>query len=538
MPKYKQFKVRHPEYDAGLWAKCRAFYAGGDKLLGDRMLLQSVFPKHLAERVQIYEERCKRAFYIPYAGEIINSICSGLFAEQLVLRSDPETAATDEFYEEFYDDVSPPGGRKQSLIELLKVQVLTALLCRRAWTLVDLPEGPQFEFEKPETAAAEEAMGLTEAYAVTIDPEMVLDWEEGGDGELEWALILHKHCKRDGIDGSRELVTEEYTFYSEEEWAKYAITYKKSEPPPDDTEVPETARGKHSFGRVPLVRLEVPDGMWAMGKILPIAIAHMNLRNALSWAEYKSLFPVLAAFKQGLDVTNPATEDPNRDAAATYGQGYVAGFAEKDRLEYVGPDPGPFTAALADLNNLRDEMHRVLHQMALSVDNSGAALQRSGESKQVDQQSASIILRALGQVVRDHVIEVLETVQVCRDEEPAEWRPEGMEKYDEVSVDGLLAQAETVDVVSIPSAKFKQLWTYNLARRLLGENANDDELEEIREELEENITNEQFTMADVAATAAIDKVTAETQAIASGEPEDDEEPPVPKAKKGVSFKSK
>lgn len=488
MPQYKHFQVRHPEHNEPFWAKCRAFYAGGERLLSDRKLLRQVFPPHLAEEDFVYRERVARAFYIPYAGEIIDAIIAALFAESLTVQA---KNAIDPYYDVFVEDVSPPKGRKQSLSELLRHQMLTALLCRRAWTLVDLPDLPGDQ-PAPETRAEEEALGLGNAYACTVDPEMVLDWEETEDGEILWAVVLHRERKRKSIESLRKTVREEYTIYSPEHWERYFIEYSADKLPEPNTELMLMDEGVHSFGRVPLIRMELSEGLWAMSKILPIAVAHFNKRNALSWAEYKSLFPVLAAFQAPEDILNPATEDPDRALNQRYGQGRITVFGASDRLEYIGPDSGPFGAAMADLNGLRDEMHRVLHHMALSVDNSAAALQRSAESKQIDQAATAVILRALGKDVRAHAVEILETVATGRGE-IVEWVVEGMERFNEQSVDALVDQATAVDAISIPSATFKRRWTYMVARRLLGENATPGDLEAIAAELEMNVSNEQYT---------------------------------------------
>lgn len=498
MPLYKQFKVRNPAYDADYWAKCRAFYAGGKRLLGDANIMKETFPKHLSEASRVYDERVKRAYYIPYAGEIINSIIASLFSDPFTVSSEPKPA-DQKFYEAFFEDVSPEGGCVTSLTDLMKEQVTTAMLCKRAWTLVDLPKVEEGT-APPATLDEQQKQGGLNAYAVSVAPEMVLDWEETEDGELQWALVANISSKRAGLDSDRDVVQEVYTFYTDTTWERYIVTYKHDDPPKDEQEVPLAAKGQHSFGAVPLIPLELPDGLWAMGKILDIAIAHFNKRNALSWAEYKSLFPVLVSYKAAEDPLNPITADPHRDTNQTVGQGYVLGMGEKDRIEFLGPDAAPFTAAMADLSTLRDEMHRVLHSMALSVDNSGAAMSRSAESKMVDQAAAAIILKALGEIVHEHVIKVYELVQTGRAEELVKWLPEGMESFDEVGLEGLLKQAETVDTVSIPSARFKQLWTYQLARRLLGHGAENEDLALILKELKTNITNEQFdpTMAPIA----------------------------------------
>ncbi len=514
---YKHFKVRHPEYDRPLWSKCRAFYAGGETLLRDERVMEECFPPHLSEQSKVYKERSKRAFYIPYAGEIINSICAGLFSEELKVSA---AGKMDGYYEEFMDDCSPSGGKEMSFVDLLKKQMLNALLCKRAWTLVDLPE---FDgAEEVSNLKEEEELGLDDAYAVPIDPEMVLDWEDNDQGELEWALICNKTQRRGDITEDRGICREEYTLYYPDRWERYVVEYPIGVPPKPEAEIELVGEGPHSFGQVPLLRLELDDGMWAMGKILPIAIAHFNLRNALSWAEYKSLFPVLASFKQGIDAMNPITEDPDRDVNAVLGQGYIMSLAEKDKLQYIGPDSAPFSAAMSDLDNLRDEMHRVLHQMALSVDNSGAALQRSAQSKQVDQQATAIVLKSLSQMVIEHALQIMSTVQAGRVEEKYEWNTEGMDSYDEISLGGLFEMAETLDTIQIPSATFRQIWTYNLARRALGTNATDEELEKIRKELESNITNEMFMMDFESPVPTVD-LTGVTKPI--DDEEEEEEPP-------------
>lgn len=489
MPEYRYFKVRHLEYNANLWAKCRAFYAGGESLLGDKKLLQQVFPRHLHEEDFVYDERVSRAYYIPYAGEIVDAIVAALFGEPLSVEIEP---TPDPFYDEFFKDTSPPAGRKTPLNDLAKKQVLTALLCRKSWTLVDLPDVPP-DVGAPASLADQEKAGTLDAYACALDPEMVLDWEETEDGELTWVLVLHVERKRDGLESTRNKVREEYTEYTADGWKRYFIEYKVGKPPQDTDDVALLDEGPLSFGRVPMVRLDLGEGLWCMGKIISIAIAHFNLRNALSWAELKSLFPLLAAYLGGEEVLNAATEDPNRALNQKYGQGRIAQFGEKDRLEYTTPDAAPYSIAMQDLNGLRDEMHRVLHHMALSVDNSAAALQRSGVSKQVDQAATAVILRAIGQLVRDHVEEVYEMVREGRgDKEWTSVAARGMEKFNEQAVEVLVEQATTVDAVSIPSATFKRRWCFQLARRLLGDNATEEDLEQIAEELEENIANEDF----------------------------------------------
>lgn len=519
MATYKQLSIKNPEWDGPYWRRCRALYAGGKRLLKDPEVLRDVFPPHLNEKPHVYAERCKRAYYIPYAGEVIDMITSALFSEDIAMQSEPQA---DKWYDEWAKDVSPPGGSKQTLQAFLREQMSTALICKRAWTLIDLPTiddvVQQALYAIKETAGSpaaaayltggkeaaaamiqpgslldQEKLGMLNAYACSLDPECVWDWECDRDGRLLWVLIHYTSSPRASIQTSRDVCVERWMYYTAETWERYEIAYKKTNPPTEATEVPLVASGSHSFGEVPVIRLELPDGLWAMGKIESIAVAHLNKRNALSWAEFKSLFPVLAHFAGPPDPMNPITEDPDRALNQTYGQGYIAQLGDKDKLEYVGPETGAYAIAAQDLKDLRDELHRVVHQMAQSVDNSAAALQRSAESKTVDAASTAIVLRELGKFVRDHAIHMHEMAQIGRQDASATtWTAQGMDGYQDASVDTVVAQAQTLELVSIPSATFQKEYKFQLARRVLGDSVDEAVLEQIKGDLDGTITNEQY----------------------------------------------
>jgi hypothetical protein len=507
--KYQAFRRRHPSYDEKKWSICRALYAGGDKLLTNDDVMKEIFPRHSVEPEEIYQERKRRAYYIPYAGEIIDAIVASLTSAPVSMTAEPElSGAVDvDFYQSFYEDVSKPGGKKISLNQLLRDQILVALQCRTAWTLVDLPSADERMDDVVmgyASLADQLAAGALDAYACPIAPENVCDWEEDDSGELEWVLLRAVEKKRRGLDSDRNKVHETWTFYDRDGWARYKVEYEEKNPPADDADVTIDAKGEHSFGRVPIARLELPEGLAAMQKIQSIAIAHFNKRNALTWAELKSLFPVPVAYLQAADPLAPATHDDTR-AMQPHAVNRMRVMAEKDRLEYFSPDTGPFQFTAEDLNNLRDEMHRVLHHMALSVDNSGAALQRSADSKAIDQAVAAVVLGALGAYVREHAIDLYKLVQVGRDEdEEREWAAIGMDDFDDTTAGALIEQALNLEAVQIPSATFQVEYRFGIAKRLLGAKTPQETLIKVREELEGNLTQETFDIAKETERAELD----------------------------------
>jgi hypothetical protein len=168
-------------------------------------------------------------------------------------------------------------------------------------------------------------------------------------------------------------------------------------------------------------------------------------------------------------------------------------------MEYFSPDTAPYQAAADDLDRIRDEMHRVLHHMAMSVDNSGAALQRSAESKAIDQVAASVILKALGAIIREHLEDIYSTVAAGR-QEAITFAVKGMDSFDDTTVSQIVADAMTLESVSIPSATFQKKAKLKVARLVLGADATPDEIKEIEDELDEAITQDSFSMAGSADT--------------------------------------
>jgi hypothetical protein len=502
---YGDFKDRHPDYLPDLWKRYRAFYAGGRKLLEDEDLMAEVFPKHFRESKEAYEERTRRAFYIPYAGEVLDSIVAALTYKSIMVEGhlkdqepDKETGKMpendDSFYAEFFENCASPEALPMSVNQHARDQIQLALQLQTAWALVDLPEVPEVPEGQERTVAEADAAGARACYVTPLDPECVINWEMDKAGRLECALVHSKESKWGGPGTSRDQVKETFTFYTETTWERWSITYKESEgTPKDDAEMTPEGGGDHSFGQVPVVRLTLPDGLHAMGKIESIAREHFNKRNAVSWSQLKNLLPILAAKVAKTPMDPDGADGTQALLTQGYGPGKLLVLGAEDTLEYVAPDAAVYESAMADLSNLRDEMHRVLHAMAQSVDNSGAALQRSADSKSEDKEAMNTVLRALGGYVRDYLKEVYKLVQAGRaDETPTEWVISGMDEFTDQSVADLVEQAMTLETVSIPSPTFQVRYKLKIAKAVLGKEYNEQIEDKIRKDLEGSITPEQF----------------------------------------------
>jgi hypothetical protein len=550
--RYGLISQRNPEYRTSTWRRCRAFYKGGSALLEDMPLLCEVFPKHLVERGDVYNERCRRAFYLNYAGPIIDWYVAGLASDPVRLGVEneegeteedaPDLVTPDEYWEEFFKDVSKPGGEACTFQQHMLEQLRTALQCRRVWTLVDLPEMRDPDAPPATNLAEQMQRGELDAYLVHVEPEEVIDWEADDSGELMWAIRWTREVPRGDWRSSRTEIVERFMVYDRASWERYEIRYPAKDKKPDqEANVYLVGKGSHSFPRVPLVPFVLPEGLWAMGKLESPARAHFNKRNALDWAEHKSLLPLLYEFLGPEDMAGSTDSgdaaDPNRAVVQPRGQGFVQIRGEKDKAEYVGPDAGPYTTALASTHDLRDEMHRVTHQMALAVNNTGASLGRSAESKGQDKEDRTVVLEEFGRILRSFALRVIETVTQGRGDKDIDWCAEGWESFDLDSLGDVIDQAVALSTVEIPSPTFKRMHAKDICIKVLGEKATPEVVAKIDDELSKAFTQDSMVQdanaeANVAmASAAVD---------GAGEVDDEGEPVAPpaKAKPGkLAFKS-
>ena len=533
---YRHFCTRHPDWDGEHWEECRAFYAGGPALLRNPDVLDRVFPSHNAEAGEVYEERRARAFYFAYPGTIVDNIVEGMGEDPITVtpeatgdREKDEVAKLDEEFSEFLDDVSIESSDPMPAHALILETVREALITKTGWVLLDLPEAPQLTEENGvKSKLDQERQGLLKPYACVVESEFVTNWQCDRDGALEWAVVMDCELRQESF-ASEPMIVETYTIYDRVGWVRYQIAYEPGKPPKPTDPVELVSDGAHPFERVPLVRLQLPEGLWAMGKLESLAREHFNKRCAVSWAEYKSLFSVLTMFlapEQGSEMkpnVSQAQQNPNRGVDQVRGQGYTTVLGADDRAEYVGPDTAPFKEGRESCNDIMREMHRVLFSMSLSANMDQAALRRSGESKRSDDEKIAVILKALGYYAKRLLREIIKLWEVAKSKE-VNARVGGGEEYTGQDVmEAITLAVEALNGIPIKSPTFKKAYLLKLYKLIMGDGLTQDEWADVRKELDEMITMEGEMLDDPVVLAR------EMAKVESGddddEDEDDDPPP-------------
>jgi hypothetical protein len=515
------FQQRHPEWQGDYWAECRALYAGGSKLLGDKKVLQRLFPSHRHEDQMVYAERCARAHYFPYPGTIIDHLLAGLGTDPLqisfteidekgVAKAKPPGV---EWWEQWVADVTDEAERPAdyglesddesesddeggcSIHHFIVEALREALQTRTAWVLADLP--PADPDVSIDSRLAAERSGLLDPYLCLIPAEQIVDWQtvrRGKHHDLVWVMMMECEQLRETPRDRRKLWQHTYTVWDEFTWRRYEFTIDPANPPAENTPYQPVDGGEHGFGRVPFERLCLPEGLHAMGKLHSLAREHFNKRCAMSWAEYKSLFAVLYEFTgpgDDPDLPVPAS-DPHRATNQIRGQGYSQIRSNKDRAEYVGPPAEAFVAARESCNDAMREMHRVMFSMAMSANMDSAAIKRSGDSKATDNATTEVLLDLFGTLSLRFCRRLLVLASLGRQEAVPKAQISGLDKFDVIGVDTKIAEAVQLFAgVPMLSATVKELYLARLYGDLLGD-ITQEQSEKIREEIRDGISMEEL----------------------------------------------
>lgn len=498
--KYGVLSAHHPDHDRDLLDQIEDLYVGGFRILKK----SNKYLRQLHnESSPAYQERCAVTSYQPFFGQIVDQFTSDVFGQPLSIKpaadaSDPNTPGDmpdEDFYAEFEKDADRRG---TSFVDLMLESLRTALKKRWALVAIDAP-APGSDDPEPATKADEDAQGLGRLYAYCVPVEEMIDWKVDDRGTFVWAVLHTKDQDRDNPFSARNDIKETFTVWvlggEYAEWARYVVTYDPAKPPKKEDPIALEGRGKSSFKRIPLIRLELPEGLWVGNKVGPQAKEHFQRRSGLISAENRSLFAVPWIGKAtevgavGGALPSEAQQNPNR------GNNPVRQFKDNgwfeigadDTLGFLEPEGKCYEIIDKQLEGLREAMFQVNFQMAASIKPTGAALGRSGLSKQKDADITERVLRALGHVVREFSVKIYDTISNGRGED-VHWAAHGLDSYAQEDRETLLEEAVALEQIreQIPSLTFHKLMTRMVAEKLV-KGADPSTLATIIKELEDGV---------------------------------------------------
>jgi hypothetical protein len=457
----------HPSCDAEELKRLRALADGGPRW---RELKTTWLPKNAAEPDDVHRDRLAQAVYHNYAGGILGLLAAYLFS------SPPKVDGTQgDFYTDFLGNVDQEG---TPWARWWRLRFRDALVEQQVLAWVNLPA--RNEGDVYTDRASELRAGKLDAYLVPITAEELRYWGTNARGALTWVLFRQCLVERGSVeqDERRRFVWTYIDATMIRRW-EWVATKDQASPKPDDdaTELQPIA---HNIGRLPVVRLHLPTELWAMQLLHDPAIAHLRSRCGLTWSLHKTAYAMMIIKRQW------GGPDP------TVGPGYYLPLEQKDEVAWTEP-PGNSVAILREDNrDLREEIFRVVNQMALATDNASSRVKASGESKELDWQASAIVMSAYADLVKGAMREVIAVVAAARGELADGVSVAGLDGWQSLSLDAFLAGSAMAINAAKMSPTFRREVAKKEAERLLPD-LGEETLAQIRLEIDES--NEEDRLA-------------------------------------------
>lgn len=456
--KVKLLNSTHPGYDRQLIDEHRALYEGGKRW---RCMARTWITQNTKEPTDIYEDRVSRAFYINHAGSQVDLITAYLFGEAVQIEGGDKA-----YLERMANDCD---GADTDWGTWWSELFTSAQVGGHAFVWVNLPATP--EMVAVDNRATQDQLGLRDAYLVALEPEQVIDWEEDDRGRLLWIMVHGIEQRRTSPTAPRTRV-HRWTHIDESvirRW-EWRSTDNKANPTPDDY-ADELDEVVHSIGQLPVVRLKLPAGLWAMNKLHDPAVALARRDNDLDWSLHRAAHALMVIASKWGD------EEP------VLGAGYYLKVGADATVGYAEPSGVSFDAQREHAEMLRQDLYRVVQQMAVSA-SPDAARQASGESKSRDWQAMEIVLSAYGSIVRDTMRRTLEIVHAARQEDSDGLSVKGLDSWQLEDLTTFLESALTAKPL-VKSEGFAKAIAKRIVQRLLGDEVAPEVLAEILKEIDE-----------------------------------------------------
>ena len=508
---YGALKDRHPEYDPVVWSEIWCLYKGGYAIMRrakDFLLqLDGETPKRYADRLRLVA-------YVGYLAEIVDFFRASLFNAELqvtqaVDAKDKTTPGEEpnkpDFWQQFADDADL---QRTPFSQVMGTAVRDALLKRRALIQLDMPAATT----QARSRAEEKQAGTDRVYAYNVDLECLIDWKCDDYGRFEWVLLYETSNERKQPDKPRRGTLHTWTLWTLDlpegmtelpppttpgkasgaiaRWRRFEFQEteeKKLEAVQPDEDIPTVDEGTTSFDRIPLIRLELPEGLWAGNYLGPLAREHWARRSMLVGAEGRHM--------TSLPYVSLSGDDDGLGAEALTGEARKAlrdQFGDAPTvpgtIQYAEPTGMAYEVVDKQLDKLKDEMFRIAHQMAMSVDNSSSSMKRSGTSKQQDKKDVAVVLGALSTHVKDAAEEVYEVAAIARAEADVVWEARGLDRFVDTDRGEVVEEATAAPIIleAIPSPTFKKQYLSQLAEKL-APNIDPVTQDTIRDEIEDGV---------------------------------------------------
>lgn len=460
-----EIEKEHPDYkrEKRTLQMYRHLYSGA---FGFKEHAANYLLRRHKEPLDVYAERLSRVFYENYIGSIIDWYGSTLFRREPSLHFENSNDLSQQFLAQFADDCDRRG---TTLSDFFRQTLLDALVAGRSHILIDFPRT-----SKPIANRAEEdAAGISRAYLVRYQAEDVINWSRDERGDYEWLVLRQTSKQQRSVDAPT--VSEEtwWRYYDKSEYRVYRRIESSEEP----GLIQLIAKGPHALAtqqQVPVLTLELSEGLQLMSKAAHLQLEHFNKSNSLGWAITMGLFAMPVIYS-------------DREWNQIVGESYYIQLGTSDRFGWTEPDGKVYQIAAANLETLKEEIYRVCYLSQASGEvTSGRA--QSAASKQMDFTITQEILRAYGSAIKNCIRRVITAISEARQDDVAV-SITGLDEVDISDFTSELANAASLLSLGIQSPTLKREICQRLALKYLND-ARQETKDQIAREIQAQYVNE------------------------------------------------
>ena len=384
----------HPEYTSRkrIWKMYRDLYSGGQRMKDSA---SEYLRPRFREPNDVYMERLWKVFYENYIGSIVDWYGATLFRREPVLTFTGVNEPGKTFFARFVDDCDRKG---TNLSDFLRTRFVDALVGGTSYVLVDFPKVQV----AVETRGAEDQSGRSRAYLVGYAADDLINWRHDDEGNFEWVVLRTTATEsNDSKDGDWKRVTT-WVYYDK---TTYRVYKQSGSGYGEGGAIEQVDGGFHGLAkqsRVPLFRMQVPEGMWLLNKAGSLQLEHFEKANALAWSLTMGLFAMPIVYT-------------DRDWKQIIGESYFIQLAPGDKFGWTEPEGRVYQIAADNLTRLREEIYRVCYLGHQGGSLTGGSNQ-SAASKERDFVTTQEVLRTFGDVIKDLTRRVLKAVDDARED--------------------------------------------------------------------------------------------------------------------------
>lgn len=328
------------------------------------------------------------------------------------------------FYKEFRDNVD----RAQTTLSgFFSLMMTNMLLNGRVYVLTDIepPSIPTYN------RAQSEALGSNRPYLLMFNAADVINFRTDKEGNLVWAVIRTGRVNQETPFETPRTV-DQWWIYNQTSWALYEYEQPIAgdgtvQPIVNNTGgapiptkhghlIASGLHALHHIGRCPLRKFEVPSGLWLGKRAYLPAVTHMNEDNALQWMLTQTNLAVPVIIGGG---NEPGNDGSDIGGVTYYSELFAIKLPAGAEFKWSSPDGSAAHISLQRLDNLREELYRLMYLQDQGRSASTISSQRSGAAVLMEKLPGREVAEALGRVIRSDMEKVYQDVIDARHETDA-----------------------------------------------------------------------------------------------------------------------